>query len=75
MASMIDHTLTPGEGRNLQRYHPPDLNDAEESLAQSSLLDPEHPDDMFEPFAKGGLFRKGSRLARMRNKFRRKNGT
>ncbi|QZD95677.1 phospholipase D-like domain-containing protein [Qipengyuania gelatinilytica] len=74
MAALIDHTLTPGEGRNLQRYHPPDLNDAEESLAQSALLDPEHPDDMFEPFAKGGLFRKGSRLARMRNKFRRKNG-
>lgn len=74
MAAMIDHSISE-DGRNLLRYHPPELNEAEEKLAQSALLDPEHPDDMFEPFAKGGLFRKGSRLARMRDKFRRKNGT
>ncbi|QZD93008.1 phospholipase [Qipengyuania xiapuensis] len=73
MATMIDHSTTKG-GRNLVRYHPPDLNDIEESIAESGLLDPEDPDDMFEPFAKGGLFRKGSRLQRMRDKFRRKNG-
>ena len=74
MAAMIDHSISEG-GRNLMRYHPPELNGAQETLAQSALLDPEDPDDMFEPFAKGGLFRKGSRLARIRNKFRRKNGT
>ncbi|MBX7526544.1 phospholipase D-like domain-containing protein [Qipengyuania vesicularis] len=73
MAAMIDHTITE-DGRNLVRYHPPDLNDAEKAVAESGLLDPEDPDDMFEPFAKGGLFRKGSRLERMRDKFRRKNG-
>lgn len=73
MAAMIDHTTTKG-GRNLTRYHPPDLNEAEETLAKSGLLDPEDPEDMFEPFAKGGLFRKGSRLERMREKFRRKHG-
>ena len=73
MAAMIDHSITES-GRNLLRYQPPDLNGAEETLAQSTLLDPEDPDDMFEPFAKGGLLRKGSRLHRMREKFRRKNG-
>ena len=72
MAAMIDHSMTDG-GRNLRRYHPPDLSDTEQKLAQSSLLDPEKPDDMFEPFAKGGLFRKGSRLTRIRNRFMRKN--
>lgn len=74
MAGMIDHSITE-DGRNLLRYHPPELNGASEKLAESSLLDPEHPDDMFEPFAKGGLFRKDSRLDRIRTKLKRKNGT
>lgn len=73
-AAMIDHTTTK-EGRNLTRYHPPDLTEAEKQLAHSQLLDPENPDDMFEPFAKGGLFRDGSRLGRIRNRIRRKRGT
>ena len=73
-AAMIDHTTTK-EGRNLTRYHPPDLTEAETQLAHSQLLDPENPDDMFEPFAKGGLFRDGSRLGRIRNRIRRKRGT
>ena len=62
------------KGRTLERYRPPDLNDVEETLARSALLDPEDPDDMFEPFAKGGLFRKGSRLSRFRDKVRRYRG-
>ena len=73
MAALIDHSISE-DGRNLVRYHPPELNGAEETLAESGLLDPECPDDMFEPFAKGGLFRKGSRLERFRSRFRRKNG-
>ena len=73
MAAMIDHVQQPG-GRALRRYHPPDLNGMEEGLAESSLLDPDDPDDMFEPFAKGGLFRKGSRLGRVRAKFKRIRG-
>jgi len=71
MAAMIDHSITE-DGRNLMRYHPPELNDVEETVADSGLLDPEDPQDMFEPFAKGGLFRKGSRLARVRDRIRRK---
>jgi len=62
------------KGRTLERYRPPDLNDVEETLARSALLDPEDPDHMFEPFAKGGLFRKGSRLSRFRDKIRRYRG-
>ncbi len=56
------------DGRHLRRYHPPELSEAERKLAESQFLDPEHPDDMFEPFAKGGLFRKGSRLSRIRTR-------
>lgn len=73
VAEMIDHTQTES-GRNLVRYHPPELSDTEKTLAQSQLLDPEDPDDMFEPFAKGGLFRDGSRLGRIRNRIRRIRG-
>ena len=47
------------------RYHPPELNGAQEEVAESGMLDPERPDDMFEPFANGGLFRK-ARLERAR---------
>ena len=73
MAGMIDHTVSEG-GRNLMRYHPPELTEAEKKVAHSSLLDPEDPDDMFEPFAKGGLFRKGTRLERVRSRIRGKWG-
>ncbi len=62
----------PGARRTLRRYHPPELTAVEETLADSALLDPERPEDMFEPFAKGGLFREGSRLRRIRERLRRK---
>lgn len=51
-------------GRQLRAYEPPEKDEIEETLAGSELLDPERPDDMFEPFAKGGLFRDASPLAR-----------
>lgn len=53
-----------GGKRSLRPYEIPELNEVEETLADSTLLDPERPEDMFEPFAKGGLFRKGSMLGR-----------
>jgi phosphatidylserine/phosphatidylglycerophosphate/cardiolipin synthase-like enzyme len=65
MREMIENEGT-AQGRHLKRYRPPELTEAQRKLAESQLLDPERPDDMFEPFAKGGLFRQGSRLARMR---------
>lgn len=70
MAGLIDHAQGDRK-RFLRRYHPPELNGVKQTLAQSAILDPEGPEDMFEPFAKGGLFRKGSRLARFRDRFRR----
>lgn len=51
-------------GRQLRRFVPPEVGDVEEKLAGSQVLDPEHPDEMFEPFAKGGLFKQGSRINR-----------
>lgn len=45
-----------GDGRRLERLKLPDLTDAEKILADNAVLDPEHPDDLFEPFASPGLF-------------------
>ena len=67
MRALIENKGDPA-GRHLRRFRPPALTEAERTLAESELLDPERPQDMFEPFAKGGLFRKGSRLARMRER-------
>ena len=50
--------------RQLRRFEPPEVGAIEETLAGSQLLDPEHPDDMFEPFAKGGLMKQGSLVSR-----------
>jgi phosphatidylserine/phosphatidylglycerophosphate/cardiolipin synthase-like enzyme len=55
-------------GRHLVRYRAPELSGIEAKLAESELLDPERPGDMFEPFARGGLFRKGGRLSRIRRR-------
>ncbi len=46
-----------GEGRSLRPYEVPDLGDVERWLADNEVLDPEGPDEMFEGFTKGGLFR------------------
>ena len=67
MIEAIERVGPEGEKR-LCHFEIPDLGEAEEKLAESELLDPEDPDDMFEPFAKGGLFRKGSLLDRVRKK-------
>jgi len=42
------------------------------TLAESAILDPERPDDLLRPFARGGLFRKGGLLARLRDRVKRK---
>lgn len=51
-------------GRQLRRFDPPEVGQIEETLAASQLLDPERPEEMFEPFAKGGLMKHGSRVSR-----------
>lgn len=60
--------------RQLRAYVPPDKDEIEETLAGSELLDPERPDDVFEPFANGGLFRDASLLARAWFKIKEKLG-
>ena len=67
MRALIESSGDPN-GRHLRRYKSPKLSETERKLAESEVLDPERPEDMFEPFAKGGLFRKGSRLASIRNR-------
>jgi hypothetical protein len=71
MRALIENEGSAG-GRHLRRYTPPDLSEAERVLAESELLDPERSDDMFEPFAKGGLFRQGGRLARLNGRVLRR---
>jgi len=71
MAGVIEH-CDERNVRKLERYHPPELNDAERELVQSQVLDPEDPEDMLAPYAGGGLYRDGSRLKRVRARIRRK---
>jgi len=71
MAAMIEH-LGLERGRTLRRYELPELNSVQETLAESSILDPEKPEEMFEPYAKGGLFRSNSLLGRARKRVMRR---
>lgn len=45
-------------GRTLRPYRTPDLNAVQEWLADNEVLDPEGPDEMFEPVNERGLFRR-----------------
>ena len=45
-------------GKRLIRLVLPELSEAEQKLADQSILDPESPDEMFEPFAKKSIFRR-----------------
>ena len=48
-----------GPGRSLRRYQPPDLNAVQLYLADNEVLDPETPDDTFEPLTRRtGLFQR-----------------
>ena len=62
MRAMID--ALPKEGRCLKHLPDEDLNDVEEMIADTSLLDPERPDEMFEPLSRRGLFRSTGTLFR-----------
>ncbi|MDP4539437.1 phospholipase D-like domain-containing protein [Qipengyuania sp. DY56-A-20] len=70
MAALI--AANGGGARALRRYVPPELDTVRETVVRSEILDPENAETMFEPFAEGGLFRKGSRLGRIRARLRRK---
>lgn len=49
-------------GRRLTRLELPELTDAEKALADQAMLDPESPDEFFEPFAKKSIFRRSRTL-------------
>jgi phosphatidylserine/phosphatidylglycerophosphate/cardiolipin synthase-like enzyme len=71
MANMVEN-LGRGRRRTLRRFDLEVPNGIEETLADSALLDPEDPDEIFEPFANGGLFRKRSRLRQVKRKIRQR---
>ncbi len=50
-----------GNGPTLQPLALPKLDEADKTIAENAALDPENPDEMFEPFSSPGLF------ARVRN--------
>ena len=47
-----------GPGKTLKPYETPDLSSVEAWLAENEALDPEGPEEMFEPFSRRGLFRR-----------------
>jgi len=47
-----------GRGKTLQPYALPALTEAEKLLVDNEVLDPEGPEEMFEPLTKRSLFRK-----------------
>ncbi len=46
-----------GSGRSLVQYEIPDLSALQAWVADNEILDPEGPEEFFEPLAKRGLFR------------------
>ncbi|GAM06199.1 phospholipase D [Novosphingobium sp. MBES04] len=58
------------QGRRLVPLPLKELSDAEKKLGDSALLDPERPDEMFEPIERRGLFRRKGALMRVRLKER-----
>nr|WP_246438953.1 phospholipase D-like domain-containing protein [Novosphingobium piscinae] len=67
MGAMIDRL--PRSPRRLEAFDLRPLSDAEKAIADSAMLDPERPEDLFEPISRGrvgGLFRRGGLLHRPR---------
>lgn len=71
MAAMIREIGTE-RNRTLRRFELPELNGVQEVLAESSILDPETPDELFEPYPKGGMFRQNSLLGKIRGRVKKR---
>lgn len=54
MREAVEHLKN--SSRRFERLELPELSDAEKALADQAMLDPESPDEFFEPFAKKSLF-------------------
>lgn len=55
-------------GKSLRSYETPVISDIEKWLADNELLDPEGPEEIFEPIERRGLFRGRLRLPRRRTR-------
>jgi hypothetical protein len=65
MIELLDNG--PKQGTRLEPFGLRPLTDTEKALADNALLDPERPEELFEPFSsKRGLFRRGGLLRRPR---------
>jgi phosphatidylserine/phosphatidylglycerophosphate/cardiolipin synthase-like enzyme len=65
MAAAVDSL--PRQGKHLEPFALRPLTEAEKTIADSAVLDPERPEEMFEPIrGKRGLFRRGGLLRRPR---------
>lgn len=53
-------------GPSLERLYLPELDEAEKTIADNAVLDPENPDEMFEPFSSPGLFARVRKLRKPR---------
>ena len=63
--SMVDAIeAMRGEGKTLELLEMEDLDEVESFIADSELLDPENPEEMFEPFGKHGLAHSWAKGAR-----------
>ncbi len=56
----------PVTGSSLERLDLPELDEAEKAIADNAVLDPENPDEMFEPFSSPGLFARVRKLRKPR---------
>jgi phosphatidylserine/phosphatidylglycerophosphate/cardiolipin synthase-like enzyme len=57
--------------RSLRPFVVPERGEISEYIAGSQILDPEEPEDMFAAYPKGGLYRPGSILYRVRERLRK----
>ncbi len=51
-----------GSGRTLRPLELPELTETDKALAENTVLDPDNPDEMFEPFSSPGLFARVRKL-------------
>jgi phosphatidylserine/phosphatidylglycerophosphate/cardiolipin synthase-like enzyme len=68
MAGAVDSLARTdaAKGKRLEPFVLRPLTDAEKAIADGGWLDPERPDEIFEPIGKRGLFRRGGLLRRPR---------
>ncbi|GGZ14401.1 phospholipase D-like domain-containing protein [Novosphingobium colocasiae] len=68
MAAMIDalNEPAPPNPKHLAPLALKDISEAERAVGSSGVLDPERPEEIFEPIDKRGLFRRDGQLVRVR---------